>query len=318
MGKRLARRIILLVSLILTIGILAPGHGYSQFQPGQKRVIKEGENLSVKGVILSRDGETMVLRDPARTDTVVLLTDTTKVRTERKWLIGGRRPFDVTVLIPGLIVTAKGYGAQGRLVADAIEFTEQDMKAAMTAYAQTAPLAQEAAESKKQLAQTQQQLSTTQQQLSTTQQQLSDTEQKLADTSKEVVDTNKRISQIDQYDIVKTVSVQFAVGSAKLSDAAKTQLDDLAANAPKAKNYLVEVHGYADATGSASKNLELSQERADAVVQYLTVKHSIPLRRITMPMGYGESQAQDKAAPAERAKDRRVDVTVLVNKGLNQ
>ena len=311
MGNRHARNIILLVSLILTIGILAPGHGYSQYQPGQKRVVKEGENLSVKGVILSRDGDTMVLRDPGRTDTVVLLTDTTKVRTERKWLIGGRRPFDVTVLIPGLIVTAKGYGAQGKLVADAIEFTEQDMKAAMTAYAQTAPLAQEAAESKKQLAETQQQLSTTQQQLS-------DTQQKLADTSKEVVDTNKRISQLDQYDIVKTVSVQFAVGSAKLSDAGKAQLDDLAANAPKAKNYLVEVQGYADATGGASKNLELSQERADAVVQYLTVKHSIPLRRITMPMGYGESQAQDKAAPAERAKERRVDVKVLVNKGLNQ
>jgi len=311
MGNQHARRITLFVSLILTIGMLAPGNGYSQFQPGQKRVVTEGEDLSVKGVILSRDGDTIVLRDPARTDTVVQLTDATKVRTERKWLIAGRRPFDVTVLIPGLIVTAKGKGAQGKLVADAIEFTEEDMKAAMTAYAQTAPLAKEAAESKKQLAETQQQLSTTQQQLS-------DTQQKLADTSKEVVDTNKRISQIDQYDIVKTVSVLFAVGSAKLSDAAKTQLDDLAANAPTAKNYLVEVQGYADATGAASKNLELSQERADAVVQYLTVKHSIPLRRITMPMGYGETKANDKAAPADRARERRVDVKVLVNKGLGQ
>lgn len=311
MGNRPARKITLFVSLILTIGMLAPGNGYSQLQPGQKRMVTEGEDLSVKGVILTRDGDTIVVRDLSRTDTVVALTDATKVRSERKWLILGRKPFDVTVLIPGLILTAQGKGAQGQLVADVIEFKEEDLKAAMTAYAQTAPLAKEAAESKKQLAETQQQLSQTQQQLSAT-------EQKLADTSKEVVDTNKRISQLDQYDIVKTVSVLFAVNSAKLSDAAKAQLDDLAANAPKAKNYLVEVQGYADATGTASKNLGLSQDRADAVVQYLTVKHSIPLRRITMPMGYGETKASEKATPADRTQERRVDVKILLNKGLNQ
>ncbi len=289
-----ARRITLLV--ILMIGMLLPSSGYSQFQPGQKREIKEGEKLEVKGVILNRDGDTFVLRDISRTDTVVALTDKTKIRTERKGLFRGRKPFDVTVLVPGLILTAEGKGAGGRLVAETIEFSEADLKAALTSYAQTAPVAKQAAE---------------------TSQQLSETDKKLAETSKEVVDTNKRINELDQYDLVKTVTVVFPVNSAKLTNNGKAQLDELASNAPGAKNYLVEVQGFTDWTGKASKNLQLSQNRADAVVQYLTMKHKIPLRRITMPMGYGETQSVAKTAK-ERAQERRVEVRILVNKGLSE
>lgn len=91
-----------------------------------------------------RDGETLVLRDQSRTDTVVALTDTTKIRTERKGLFRGRKPFDVTVLVPGLIVEVNGKGAGGRLVAAEVEFSEADLKAAITAYAQTAPVRQQA------------------------------------------------------------------------------------------------------------------------------------------------------------------------------
>jgi hypothetical protein len=70
------------------------------------------------------------------------LTDTTKIRTERKGLLRGRKPFDVTVLVPGLIVEVNGKGAGGRLVAAEVEFSEADLKAAITAYAQTAPVGQ--------------------------------------------------------------------------------------------------------------------------------------------------------------------------------
>ncbi len=296
MEDRHARKIVQLLSLVLLLGMLAPGKGYTQFQPGQKRIIGDGQEVSIKGVILQRDGDTMILRDLSRNDTVVKLTDGTKVRTERKWLFHGRRPFDVTVLIPGLIVTANGKGAGGDLVADVVEFTEEDLNAAMTAFAQTAPISKQLSETKKQL---------------------SDTEKKLAETSKEVVDTNKRINEIDQYELIKTVTVLFPLNSSRLSNEARTQLDDLASKAPGAQNYLVEVQGYADPTGNASRNLELSQDRADAVVQYLTVKHKIPLRRITMPMGYGETKpAADVNTPEGRAQERRVEVRILVNKGL--
>ena len=304
--------VVISLSVALLIGMVLPETGYSQFQPGQKRNIPEGEKLKVKGVILTRDGETFVLRDLSRTDTVVALTDTTKIRTERKGLFRGRKPFNVTALVPGLIVEVNGKGAGGRLVAAEVEFSEADLKAAITAYAQTAPVRQQAAETSKEL-------SKTQGQLSETNKQLAETNKQLAQTSQEVVDTNKRINELDQYELVKVVTVPFDLNSAKLTDAAKAALDELASKAPGAKNYLVEVQGYADPTGDFDKNLKLSQDRSEAVVQYLTVKHHIPLRRIMVPMGYGETKLLDTSATAAGlAKNRRVEVRIMVNKGLSQ
>jgi len=291
MENRDARRITasgISLSLILMTGMLLPGSGYSQFQPGQNRTVKDGEKLKIKGAILYRDGELFVLRDITRTDTVVALTDKTKIKVDRKGLLRRDKRMDATVLIPGLILEVEGKGAGGRLVADEIEFTEADLKAAITAYAQTAPL----------------------------QKKLSEAEQKLADTSKEVVDTNKRIDALDQYELVKVVSVPFAANSAALTDKAKAQLDEVASNAPGAKNYLIEVKGYTDVTGAASTNLDLSLSRADAVTQYLAAKN-IPLRRMTIPMGYGETKSGATTA-AGREAENRVDVRILVNKGLSK
>jgi OOP family OmpA-OmpF porin len=297
-----SRRITLAViclSLLLMVGMLLPDSGYSQFQPGQKRTIADGEKATMKGVILTRDGETFVLRDITRTDTVVVLTESTKIRTERKGLFRGKKPFDVTVLQPGLILEAVGRGdAKGSLVAEDIQFSEADLKAAITSYVQAAPVDKKLAETNKELA---------------------ETNKKLAETGKEVAETNKRISMLDQYEVVKTVTLLFAVNSSTLGAEQKAQLDELASKAPGAKNYTVEVKGFTDSTGDFKKNIELSKNRAESVVEYLTVKHNVPLRRITMPMGYGETKivSKDKTA-ADRKQDRRVEVSILVNKGLNK
>lgn len=289
MEKRHSRKITLLVfslSLVLMIGMLLPDSGYSQTPPAQKRTVAAGEKATIKGVILSRDGETFVMRDMSRTDTVVSLTDTTKIRTVRKGLFRGHKPFDVTALMPGLIVEAKGKGdSEGRLVAEDIQFTEEDLKAAITASVRSAQ----------------------------TDAKLSQTDKKLAETRQEVQDTNQRISSLDDFDVVKKVSVLFAVNSATLGKEGKAQLDELASKAPGGKNYMVEVRGFADPTGNAEKNFELSQRRANAVVQYLAAKHNIPMRRIMVPMGYGETKSGGDAK-----QDRRVDVMVLVNKGLKK
>jgi OmpA-OmpF porin, OOP family len=288
MAIRNSRSIVLVLvslSLVLIMGTLLPGSGYGALAPGQKNTVAANAEATIKGVILSRNGETFVLRDISRKDTVVLLTDTTKIRTVRKGLFRGHEPFDVTVLEPGLIVEVEGRGdEEGRLVAKDIQFTEADLKAAITANVRSAPV-----------------------------------EKELAETRQDVVETNQRISSLDQYDLVKTVTVLFPVNKATLGAKQKAALDALAAKAPTAKNYMVEIQGFADPSGDFKKNMELSQRRANAVVKYLTVKHDIPLRRISVPMGYGSTKpVGDVKSAAGRKDDRRVEVRVLVNKGLNE
>ncbi|MEN6489239.1 MAG: hypothetical protein ABFD66_10255, partial [Smithella sp.] len=189
------------ISLALIIGVLFSGIGYGgPIQPGQKRIVAAGEELKIKGIILNRDGETFILRDISRTDTVVVLTDTTKIRTERKGVLRGGEPlgllrggkvFDVTALLPGLILQVEGKGdAEGRLVADDIQFKETDLRAAVTSYAQTAPV-----------------------------------EDKADKALRDIAETDKRISSLDEYDVVKVVTVLFTVNSSNLSAKAKAQLD---------------------------------------------------------------------------------------------
>jgi flagellar motor protein MotB len=71
-------------------------------------------------------------------------------------------------------------------------------------------------------------------------------------------------------------------------------------------------------SGDFDKNLKLSQDRSEAVVQYLTVKYQIPLGRIMVPVRYGETKLLDTSATATAlAKNRRVEVRIMANKGLS-
>jgi outer membrane protein OmpA-like peptidoglycan-associated protein len=55
------------------------------------------------------------------------------------------------------------------------------------------------------------------------------------------------------------------------------------------------------------------------VVQYLAVQHKIPLRRFVTPMGYGKTDSvADNTTAAGRLQNRRVDVKMIINRGLNQ
>lgn len=271
-------------SLALMAGLLFSGPAYGDIPEGQRRTVLVGEELEAKGVILTRDGELFMLRSSARIDTVVLLTDATTIKTAKKGLFRGGKEFDVTSLVPGLILTVSGKGdAEGRLVAEKITFKDTDYKAAVTAYAMTDPIEDKA-------------------------------DQALMDVAK----ADKRISALDDYDVVKVVTVNFAVNKADLTAEGRKSLDELVAKAPGAKNYTIEVQGFTDSTGDFNKNLELSQKRANVVVQYMAMK-GVPQRRITTPMGYGSSQTvTDDKTEKGRAQNRRVEVRILVNKGLNK
>jgi outer membrane protein OmpA-like peptidoglycan-associated protein len=140
-----------------------------------------------------------------------------------------------------------------------------------------------------------------------------------AETRNEVRAAGERISSLDDYDVQETTSVNFRVNSAVLLPEARQKLDALAQKAISAKWYVIEVGGHADSTGSEARNFVLSRQRADAVIQYLAVTHKIPVRRFITPMGYGEADSvADNNSAAGRAQNRRVEVKVLLNRGMSQ
>ncbi len=121
------------------------------------------------------------------------------------------------------------------------------------------------------------------------------------------------VKGLDNYKQVADVSVTFGFNKSVLTEADKQQLDDFVNQVKAAQNYILEVTGGTDTTGPAQYNYQLSNRRADAVVQYLAAKYNIPPHRFYL-IGVGKDQqvAPDNTR-AGRAKNRRVEVQLLSN-----
>lgn len=123
---------------------------------------------------------------------------------------------------------------------------------------------------------------------------------------------------LDNYKQVAGVTVHFAFDKAVLTKADRAQLDNFAAShLASAQNYILEVTGGCDSTGPVQYNYDLSQRRADAVVQYLATKYNIAPRRFYL-IGIGKAVevASNKTAQG-RAENRRVEVQMLTNMSPN-
>jgi len=121
------------------------------------------------------------------------------------------------------------------------------------------------------------------------------------------------VKGLDNYKQVANVSVTFGFDKAVLSNDDKQQLDSFAGQLGTAKSYILEVTGGTDSTGPAQYNYELSNRRADAVVQYLASKYNIaPHRFYLIGIGKDEYVASNDTA-AGRKQNRRVQVQLLSN-----
>ena len=292
------------------------------------RTVASGQKMTVKGVVTSRDidANTFVVQDINGVSTTVRLSDRTTVKSKGGFF-GGGSTYGASNILRGLNLEVEGRGdASGFLVAEKVRFGSTDLRVAQSIQARVDPVENRVGSAENRIGQVEQ----NSQRLSGQLDELAavanaagggaKAAQETADAAVSGVNmTNERISALDDYVAQQTVNVNFRVGSAVLTPEAKTTLDQIAQQALKARGYVLEVRGFASADGAESKNRMLSQRRADAVVQYLAYTHNIPLRRIVTPFGYGEQQAvADNKTREGRQQNRRVEVSVLVNRGLMQ
>ncbi|HSE99031.1 MAG TPA: OmpA family protein [Blastocatellia bacterium] len=267
------------------------------YRPGIRN-IAPGQKMKLKGRIVRRDADTFSIRDEQDIETIVQLTDRTSVKSKGGWFRSGKN-YDVTSLLRGLQVEVEGRGnAEGQLAAEKVRFDSSDLKMAQTVETRVAPVERE-------------------------NQRIAGQVDELNEVSKaaraEADRANERITALDDYVVQDSVTVFFNTNSAILSPEYRQQLDELAHKATAAKGYVIEITGHADSTGNMQRNRILSQQRADAVVRYLQENHDIPLRRMVTPFGYGQMKpVADNTTPEGRRQNRRVEVKILVSRGLAQ
>jgi OOP family OmpA-OmpF porin len=258
----------------------------------------------------------------------VLLTPSTAVRTHRHGVFGGGKPYAATYILRGLRLQAEGVGnSAGQLVADLVKFDEQDLRTAQ-ALQQTDEMTREnqariAAEEKTRQEQTQKLAGQiAENQALTAQAQASaDAANARAEAAQKTADrANNRINGLGNYDPVRSWTIYFRPGSALLSLAEKQKIDAGVAwvrSQPNTDAWFVEIVGFADTRGNTTYNRSLSERRANAVIGYLVAKHNMPLTRLIQPFGYGESNpVAENTTAAGRAKNRRVEIKILANKGM--
>jgi outer membrane protein OmpA-like peptidoglycan-associated protein len=123
------------------------------------------------------------------------------------------------------------------------------------------------------------------------------------------------VKGLDNYKPVSNVTVTFGFDKAVLTKDDRDQLDSFAAQLGSMNSYILQVTGGTDSTGSAQYNYDLSQRRADAVVQYLASKYGIAPHRFYL-IGIGKDTEVAPNTTAEgRKQNRRVEVQLLSNMG---
>lgn len=105
--------------------------------------------------------------------------------------------------------------------------------------------------------------------------------------------------------------ITFATNSATLTDTAQAALDKVAhalQSEPLAA-FRFRVEGHADPSGSPDSNMTLSENRAAAVVEYLTQKDGIAAERLTS-VGKGSTEPMNTKNPLA-PENRRVTIVTV-------
>lgn len=288
-------------------------------QDAQVRNLAAGQKYKIKGVITAQDDTSVIVKDSVGVETRVVLTPEASIKTKGGFFGGGDKVAS-NQLVRGLYLEAEGRGdSTGALAATKIRFDKDDFRVSQSIDSRVAPAEArltQAEENQKRVAGQIDELMA----ISNAARGGAKAAQETADAAVAGVNaTNQRITALDDYVVQSTATVNFKVNSSFLSPEAKASLDEVATAAMSMKGYVIEITGFASSDGSTAKNKALSQRRAQAVIDYLVETHNVPLRRIGQSYGFGELQAvADNTTREGREQNRRVEVKVLVSRGMNQ
>ena len=246
-------------------------------------IMASAQQTEANGIIKARSGEQLTLQNKDNTESTVLLNDSTDVGQAQGMLKARHKEMSMAALIPGLPIKVKGVlNDQNQLVAQTIRFKGDDLKQAQAIQAG-----------------------------------MHETNQKVAANNAAINDAIARFGQLDDYYIFDEVTVLFPNGKTKVDPKYIPQLQALAQKAQGIQGYMIEVKGYASATGNADKNQALSEDRADNVTHILIQQGKVPMTRMLAPGAMGQSeQVADNKTKEGQSENRRVVVRVLQNKAI--
>ena len=270
----------------------------------------QGEKTKAKGLITARTGDTIVLKTVDGSAITVTLDDDTKVQ-QPKGLGIRKKQMSAAVLIPGLKISVEGTSQDAtHVLAKSITFDGDDLETAEMIQAGLSPTEQKVAANRQNIADNQQNIDANQKNIASN-------KAAIDANAAEAAEASKRFSELSDYDTKDQEVVRFASGSTEISEADQEALKKLAQNAVNLKGYIIQVKGFADSSGNAAMNQNLSMERAQNVIAFLLQNCNVPVRHIVAPGAMGEAApvASNETA-AGRAENRRVEVKVLLNKGL--
>jgi outer membrane protein OmpA-like peptidoglycan-associated protein len=221
-----------------------------------------------------------------------------------------QKAMSMAALIPGLPVKVEGFHNLQKLVATSVKFKGNDLEQARAIQAGMHETNVATAENQAELAKQKEALAEQGGQLT-------EQQQKIADNKAQIAANKARFGQLDDYYIMDQVTILFANGSSRIDPKYNSELQLLGSKAKGVHGYMIEVKGYASATGSVSANQAISEKRANNVASYLLQQCNIPLTNMLAPGAMGESRQvdTDKTVEAE-AQNRRVVVRILQNKAV--
>jgi len=273
----------------------------------------------MQGIIKGRSGSQIFLQTTDSPKVVVLLTDYTDVAQVQGLLKARSKSMSMAALIPGLPIQVEGsLNADGQLVATKIRFKGDDLQQAQAIQAGLSETSAQAQQNSAGVQQNAAELEKQNAALAAQNAELTEQQQKVAANKAAIAAANARFGQLNDYNILDEVTVYFANGKVNVDPKYNSQLAELATKAKSINGYMIQVKGYASATGSAALNQKLSEDRANNVTNFLLQQGNVPLTNMLAPGAMGESRqigGSDKTADTE-AENRRVVVRILQNKAI--